>query len=412
MLIYGGGQQYTSPIFLLVVLASYIWRVFTKCFAESLSCLTRQRMNIIIGGKIKMKQKEIIKLRLLPPSADNPRNSEGSIIELRDGRLFLAYSHFYGGSRDESSAYIAGRFSEDKGKTWSKEDVTVIENEGKQNVMSVTLLRFISGEIGLFYAVKNSSSDCRLYMRTSKDEGKTWSDKILTIPQEGYYVVNNDRVIQHTSGRLLFPADYHPFSQGKLGPGISMCFFSDDKGKTWQKSKTELQAPENSHSGLQEPGIIELKDGSLMMLMRTDLGCQFRSYSHDRGETWSLAQPTDIISPVSPATVKRIPKTGDLLLIWNDHSGKYPYVSGKRTPLCSAISQDEGKTWKNSKLLENDSDGWYCYTSCVFINERAVLSYCAGNSQIGGLNLLQITLVDIDWFYIRALLQKSKVITL
>jgi len=212
------------------------------------------------------------------------------------GRLFLAYSHFYGGSRDESPAYIAGRFSEDKGKTWSKEDVTVIENEGKQNVMSVTLLRFISGEIGFFYAVKNSSSDCRLYMRT-------------------------------------------------------------------------------------------------------DLGCQFRSYSQDRGETWSLAKPTDIISPVSPATVKRIPKTSDLLLIWNDHSGKYPYVSGKRTPLCSAISQDEGKTWKNSKLLENDPDGWYCYASCVFINERAVLSYCAGNSQIGGLNLLQITLVDIDWFY-------------
>ena len=345
-------------------------------------------------------EKQMTKIRLLPPSAENPRNSEGSIIELKDGKLFLAYSHFYGGDRDESPACIAGRFSKDKGKTWSKEDDPIIENEGKQNVMSVTLLRLISGEIKLFYAVKNSSSDCRLYMRNSKDEGKTWSDKILAIPEEeNYYVVNNDRVIQHTSGRLLVPAAYMPCSRGKHGPEVSMCFFSDDEGKTWQKSKTELQAPSSSPSGLQEPGIIELKDGSLMMLMRTDLGCQFRSYSQDKGETWSPAQPTDIASPLSPATVKRIPKTSDLLLIWNDHSGKYPYVSGKRTPLCSAISQDEGKTWKNSKLLENDPDGWYCYTSCTFVDERVVLSYCAGNSQIGGLNLLQITLVDINWFY-------------
>lgn len=345
-------------------------------------------------------EKQVIKSRLLPPSAENPRNSEGSIIKLKDGRLFLAYTHFYGGPRDDAPAYIAGKFSEDKGKTWSKENVTIIENEGKQNVMSVTLLRLISGKIGLFYLIKNSSSDCRLYMRSSKDEGKTWSDKILTIPEEeGYYVVNNDRVIQHTSGRLLVPAAYHSFSEDKLERGVSMCLFSEDEGETWQKSKTELQAPHNSRSGLQEPGMIELKDGSLMMLIRTDLGYQFRSYSQDEGTTWSSAQPTDIVSPESPATVKRIPKTSDLLLIWNDHSGKYPYALGKRTPLCSAISHNGGKTWKNSKLLEDDPDGWYCYTSCTFVDERAVLSYCAGNSQIGGLNLLQITLVDIDWFY-------------
>jgi len=166
-----------------------------------------------------------------------------------------------------------------------------------------------------------------------------------------------------------------------------------------------LEAPSESKSGLQEPGVVELKDGSLMMLMRTDMGCQFRSYSHDGGNTWSPAQATEILSPVSPASVKRIPSTGDLLLVWNDHTHIAPDLRGKRTPLTTAISRDEGRTWEHVKILEDDPDGWYCYTAITFVcdadgvGETVVMGYCAGNSQIGGLNLLQITVVDVDWLY-------------
>jgi len=39
------------------------------------------------------------------------------------------------------------------------------------------------------------------------------------------------------------------------------------------------------------------------------------------------------------------------------------------------------------------------YTSCIFVANTAILSYCAGDSKIGGLNLLQITLIKTDWFY-------------
>ena len=69
---------------------------------------------------------DLKKIRLLPPGKENSRNSEGSIIGLKDGKLFLAYSHFYGGPADNSPAYIAGRFSEDKGKTWSNAQPTDI----------------------------------------------------------------------------------------------------------------------------------------------------------------------------------------------------------------------------------------------------------------------------------------------
>ena len=63
----------------------------------------------------------------------------------------------------------------------------------------------------------------------------------------------------------------------KPHPGVAVCYLSDDSGKTWRKSRSELQPPQQSKTGLQEPGVVELKDGRIMMLCRTDQGSQFTS---------------------------------------------------------------------------------------------------------------------------------------
>ena len=56
---------------------------------------------------------------VLPPAQSNPRNSEGDFVTLKDGRLLFVYTHFTGGGGDHSSAYLAGRYSSDGGKSWS-----------------------------------------------------------------------------------------------------------------------------------------------------------------------------------------------------------------------------------------------------------------------------------------------------
>jgi hypothetical protein len=136
-----------------------------------------------------------------------------------------------------------------------------------------------------------------------------------------------------------------------------------------------------------------------MMLSRTDLGSQYRSYSNDAGETWTPAEPTNIKSPLSPASIKRIPTTGDLLLIWNDHSTIPDNLKGKRTPLSASISRDEGLTWSPSKPIESNPDGWYCYTAITFAGENILLAYCAGQSRVAGLNTTHITTLPIAWLY-------------
>lgn len=349
----------------------------------------------------------IRKIVLLPPGSGNPRNSEGDFIELKDGRVLFVYSHFTGGGGDHAAAHLAGRFSSDGGATWSETDTIVVPNEGGLNVMSVSLLRLQSGEIALFYLRKDSLTDTRPYLRLSKDEGQSWSEPTLCIPdQVGYYVLNNDRAVQLNSGRLVLPVALHntPEQNRFVGQAVIMCYFSDDNGTTWRRSRDQRQAtsPDGKAVTLQEPGVVELKDGRLMMFCRTNAGSQYVSYSRDGGDTWTPLGPSNIISPLSPASIERIPSTGDLLLVWNNHEGVDAKYRGKRTPFHAAISKDEGRTWQNVKTLEDDPDGWYCYTAIHFQGDHVLLGHCAGNRPKGtGLAVTQITRFSLDWLYER-----------
>jgi len=346
----------------------------------------------------------------LAPSSTNPRNTEGAFVRLKDGRILYAYSKFTGGTSDHATGHIAARYSSDNGATWTPEDVVLADNAQGLNAMSVSLLRLRSGEIALFVINKNTMRDSRPVLRLSRDEGKTWTAPRPTIPDPGYFVLNNDRVIQLASGRLLMPVALHRNETDDPkkfnGQGIVMVYLSDNKGKSWRRSASTLEQPA-SRNGLQEPGLVELRDGRLLMFMRTSLGSQYISYSQDRGNTWTPPEPSTLRSPLSPASVKRIPKTGHLLAVWNDHStvpadwqaedGKR---SGLRTPLALALSRDDGRTWEKAKNIEADPAGWYCYTAIDFVGDRVLLAYVAGGS--GGLPRLSrsvIKVVDLGWLY-------------
>ena len=263
----------------------------------------------------------------LPPETDNPRNSEGAFIELKDGRTLFAYSRFLGhNNADDANAAIAMTISSDKGETWSKsENILLPEDHGAKNIMSVSLLRMQNGDIGLYYLIRYGWHDTRLHLRRSSDEGNCWGKPICCIPGSGYYVTNNDRVVRLSSGRLIIPTSFHKSNVDITssehswdGRGIVYFYISDDDGYTWQQAMS-LCALNYSHSqsGLQEPGIIELKNGSLWAWARTDLGRQYEMFSVDDGNTWTAPAPSAFTGPCSPLSMKRIPHNGNLVAIWN-----------------------------------------------------------------------------------------------
>jgi len=341
----------------------------------------------------------------LDPTKENPRNSEGAFVTLKSGRILFLYTQFYGGAADHSPARIVAIHSDDAGRTWSREPRTVVENRGGANVMSVSLLRLRSGRIALFYLLKNSWIDCRPHLQLSDDEAQTWSEPKLMCAAPGYFVVNNDRVIQLATGRLVAPLASHrtrdtePHSSRSFDSrAIAIWLLSDDEGKMWREADTWVALPAvPTRTGLQEPGVMERADGSLLSWFRTDQGAQFASTSKDAGKSWSLPAATELKSPTSPASIKRLPGSAELLGVWNDHSGQFAMVKGKRTPLVAGISSDGGKTWPGRKLLEGDPDGWYCYTAIHFTDDAVLLGYCAGDPKVGHLNRLRIRRVGLDW---------------
>jgi len=207
----------------------------------------------------------------LPPKQDNPRNSEGDFVQLNSGRWLFVYTYFDGGDGDHASAHLAARITDDDGATWSQEDHVVLPNEAGMNVMSVSLQRLTDGRIALLYLRKESVTDCRPYLRYSEDEAQTWSQPVKVIPDEdaAYYVVNNDRLIQLETGRLVIPAALHEVQHDPpaFSPyGRALCYVSDDGGRTWQRGCEARVRPraDGVPVMVQEPGVVELRDGRLM----------------------------------------------------------------------------------------------------------------------------------------------------
>lgn len=136
--------------------------------------------------------------------------------------------------------------------------------------------------------------------------------------------------------------------------------YSDDGGQSWQRSHNELivqlEGGFRGNYSFIEPAVVELADGRLLMLGRTNLGVLYRSYSEDRGHTWLAPEPTDLALSPSPCCLRRIPNSSDLLVIWNQIS-RLELINGLyRHRLTCAISKDNGLTWQHHRNLESLDD--------------------------------------------------------
>jgi hypothetical protein len=334
---------------------------------------------------------------------DQARSGEADVVELSDGRLLIIYSQFDAQS-DHAKAPLVSRTSADGGVTWSEPETFLDVPPGGLNVMSVSLLRLADGRIACVHIDKRALDDCRPRWCFSEDEGRSWSSPRTIVDRPGYYVVNNDRLAQLASGRLLIPYAYSQRVEGCRFPQLG-CVVSDDGGETWKLPLTEhtldpednVAPPEPVDPGyaekapllserryrIQEPGVVELLDGRLMMYARSDSGYAWRCFSRNGGQTWSRFEPIrEFAMPCGPTNIKRLPGTERLVMIYNDRSG-VPFGSVEfnwRTPLCVAVSDDDGRSWRRlSRDIESDDGVNYCYASLDFFGgDKAILTYYVG----------------------------------
>jgi len=253
----------------------------------------------------------------------------------------------------------------DYGKTWTSMK-TIVDFPGQEAATDPCLLvDRITGTIWLFYdyAIPQDgllrNRKMWLYVTKSDDEGETWSKpidltQILKKPEWNYIASSPGMAIQPRIGRLIVPT-YSVRLEGKQYS--SHLVYSDDHGKTWKLSN-EVGLSQN------EPQVVELVDGSLMMNMRQmhKKGCRAVATTKDWGETWSdVIDETVLIEPRCQASFIRYTR---------QRNGNYknpllfsnPASTSDRINMTVRLSYDEGKTWPVSKVIHDGPSAYSCLT--------------------------------------------------
>ena len=326
----------------------------------------------------------------------------------------------------------AARCSEDNGLTWSEPETLLQLPEEGGEWLGLQALLDRDGELHLFF-LKYADADTedtangddiphgylggyngkRLDLWHVKSASGRSSWRAPRMVWKGYTGALNS-VIQMTNGRMLLPfSDAGPprsFGGGgedlaaftHTGSFRSTALYSDDAGETWRLSGSSLsvQVPSFVHCyGADEPVVIQLSDGRVWMLMRTQMGRFYESFSAD-GATWSQAQPTRLISSDSPAGMVRL-DDGRIVLFCNACQ-RFPYAHGGRHVLHAAISDDEGKTWRGFREVARDpkrneppppsGDFGTAYPFPAVADDGKVI-YCTGQ----GAGRVLLMLLEPDW---------------
>ncbi len=307
------------------------------------------------------------------------RHSEATVVELKDGRLLLAWIEFSKGQGDSDwfPARIVAKTSGDGGCSWEGHRVLAAPQPGELSTYSPNLLRLKDGRI-LFVCLRkihfSRSPDvyptATIAAYVSRDEGQTFTP-LATICEKQPVGICNHTLKQLSTGRILLPVSRNR-TKTKPEHWESGVAYSDDGGKTWTFSETWVDVPRR---GAMEPHVEELGDGRVLMIMRTQMGTIWKSESSDGGKTWSRAESLGVESPESCPELVKVPKTGDLLLVWNaaKYDPKWASHYGKRTPLSVAISQDGGKTWSKPRHIETDPNRAYSNPAAYFTSQGKLL---------------------------------------
>ena len=131
---------------------------------------------------------------------------------------------------------------------------------------------------------------------------------------------------------------------------------SSDGGRTFRLSEGGASIPKKNRE-FDEHSVVEMKDGTLRVWMRTKgAGC-LTAATADRGRTWTAAEPATFGYPNTRTTVRRL-KSGAILLV--KHGSEVASDGGGRRCLTAFVSDDEARTWKGGLVLDPRTDVSYC----------------------------------------------------
>lgn len=297
-----------------------------------------------------------------------------SLTRLHDGSLLICYregSNHWG--TDDS--VVRSTRSSDNGATWS-EPRTILQEDGWATGAHHGPKQLVDGTLlAPAMAVQHVENGARgnlnfrVFNLRSHDNGRTWEKRQIG-PQPGWAWQNQYGRLLEIDGMIWQGGGGRMESDDFWRNGY---FVSYDQGETWPEWHTI-----SSH--LQdEQDILDLPDNRLLTMIRSGKE-SYRSYSSDRGKTWSPVEKLDLFGQCPSLLL--LP-SGDILFAYR----QVRPTASKGIGL--AISADHGATWKEMDPLYVSPEGsWDCgYPSMILDGPQHVLAayytpFLNGNSHI------------------------------
>lgn len=207
------------------------------------------------------------------------------------------------------------------------------------------------------------------YAMRSRDDGKTW-EAPQKLHDEWTGCVRN--MIETSSGQVVFTSMMLLNNPGRHSV---LTYSSNDGGATWRRSNIIDLGGAGHHGGVTEATVVELRDGRLWKLIRTNWGRFWEAFSEDAGVSWRVIRPSEIEASSAPGQLMRL-ASGRLVLAWNrvypEGTSEYPLtggdnewsevpVSNHREELSLAFSEDDGKTWSKPAVIARQPGKWLSY---------------------------------------------------
>jgi len=241
------------------------------------------------------------------------------LIKLQSGRLLLVYNEC-NGHGDRNHSWIAMRTSDDQGKTWSEKKHIGPETHHADNWNSIRVNQMSDGRILLVcdrVVGVETSRETELYLWESTDDGETWTTE-RTIGVQGYC---SDKIRELSDGSLLLCVSVFNPATGKTEV---LAHHSTDGGQTWSESVVAAARPQYTFI---EPAALECSDGTIAVFLRENSLTGYNGFvalSKDGGYTFAEEQQIPLKGMHRPFVGYMT--DGRILLSYREHlSSALPY---------------------------------------------------------------------------------------
>lgn len=234
--------------------------------------------------------------------------------------------------------------SEDRGEHWSP-PVPVVRLPGRATLPSEVV---VTDKLTVYYQSHDGFwENWSNWTISSYDEGRSWAEPEPFLPALHRAYMRNICTLK--DGTQLMPIERFPIPDGlDKTIGKDGSFERPENGVLIRRRG---QAEWTSSSfitgfrGFAENNVIELSDGTVVMLCRTDAGtgCLLRSDSFDGGKSWSPFRPSGIPNPGSKFRLFSL--SGNRIALLHNPD------PARRNPLALWISDNDMVSWDYRKIL-------------------------------------------------------------